>query len=237
MRNQPLGVTEISKMLGLPKTTVHRMLQSLEENEWLARQAQDPRKWVPTPRLWLLANRGPGFNLTDLTSSPMARLNRATDENVHVTQAEEGNIIVIDKLESTQPIRVYDPLGTKVPMHMSSSGKAMLSTWREEDLAAYLDRLEPQENQSHTVERSELLEEIYEIQQRGYALNRGNWRPEISGIGTSLPLAGLEVPAPYGLAISVPTHRMRESVIPQFVELLLQARQEILKAAGVAIKY
>lgn len=233
IRNQPLGVTEISKKLGLPKTTVHRTLQALEDNEWLARQEQDPRKWVQTPRLWLLTSRGPGFDLTDLVSSPLSRLNRATDENVHVTQSEQGHIIVIEKRESTQPIRVYDPLGTKVPMHKSSSGKAMLSTWSDESLNDYFEQVQAEGGALHDEERSALLEELSEIRRRGYALNKGNWRPEISGIGTNLPLEGLGAPAPYGLAISIPTHRMQESIIPEFVELLLQARQDILDAAGI----
>lgn len=236
IRNQPLGVTEIAKMLDLPKTTVHRTLESLESNKWISRQRQDPRKWVLTPRLWLLANQGPGMEIRDLTLPAQVSLNKSTDENVHLTQSEGDTIVVIDKIESTQPIRVYDPLGTKVPLHQSSSGKAMLSTWADADIEHYLDRVEQKvlDNVSTSrYDRSKIIAELNEVRERGYAVNTGNWRPEISGVGTALPLSGRDAPAPYGLAISIPTHRFDDKLLPQFTEHLIEARQAILLAAGI----
>src|SRR5699024_8170544 len=183
VRNQPLGVTEIAKMLDLPKTTVHRTLQSLEDNNWISRQRQDSRKWVLTPRLWLLANEGPGVEIRDLTLAAQEKLNKVTDENVHITQSEGDTIVVIDKIESSQPIRVYDPLGTKVPLHQSSSGKAMLSTWADDDIESYLDRVEEKAlDRTNTLhyDRSRIRAELQQVRECGYAVNTGNWRPEIS---------------------------------------------------------
>jgi len=236
VRNQPLGVTEIAKMLDLPKTTVHRTLQSLEDNNWISRQRQDSRKWVLTPRLWLLANEGPGVEIRDLTLAAQEKLNKVTDENVHITQSEGDTIVVIDKIESSQPIRVYDPLGTKVPLHQSSSGKAMLSTWADDDIESYLDRVEEKAlDRTNTLhyDRSRIRAELQQVRECGYAVNTGNWRPEISGIGTSLPLSGKDAPAPYGLAISIPTHRFGDELLPEFTEHLLEARQSVLLAAGI----
>src|SRR5699024_3092074 len=112
-------------MLDLPKTTVHRTLQSLEDNNWISRQRQDPRKWVLTPRLWLLANQCPDDEIRVLTLPAQEGLNLFTDERVLITQSDGDTIVVIDKIESILPISVYDRLGTKVPFHQSSSGKAM----------------------------------------------------------------------------------------------------------------
>src|SRR5699024_1394301 len=223
-------------MLDLPKTTVHRTLQSLEDNNWISRQRQDPRKWVLTPRLWLLANQGHGVEIRDLTLPAQEGLNKITDENVHITQSDGDTIVVIDKIESSQPIRVYDPLGTKVPLHQSSSGKAMLSTWTDVDIESYLDRAEEKaldNGNTSPYDRSKIRAELQQVRERGYAVNTGNWRPEISGIGTSLPLSGKDAPAPYGLAISIPTHRFDDELLPKFTVYLLDARQAILLAAGI----
>lgn len=236
IQHQPLGVTEVANMLNLPKTSVHRTLRSLEEAGWLARKRQAPRMWVQTPRLWVLVHQGPGNEVRDLTLPVQEMLNRLTDENVHLTQSEDGCIVVINKIESTQPIRVYDPLGTKVPLHQSSSGKAMLSTWTSDDVIEYIERTKEKSARATDIpdlDGQALRKELEEVREKGYAMNRGSWRSEISGIGAPLSLDGLDKPAPYGLAISIPTHRFTADKIPQFAEFLLQARQQVLEASAL----
>lgn len=229
IREQPIGVTGLAEKLGLPKSSVYRMLCSLEDSGWVARQYQDHRLWVQTPRLWVLAQQGPGVQIRDWTMPAMEELNNLTGETIHTTESDIDDLVVIDKIETTNPIRVYDPVGIRVPLHQSSSGKAILSTWSLEHLEDYVRRINKKAEVA--LDEHSLHEELEEVRDRGYALNRGNWRPEISGIGVPLRINGLEAPASYGLAISIPTHRFAEESIPTFVQYLLQAQQDILERA------
>jgi len=227
IHEQPIGVTELAEKIGLPKSSVYRMLCALEDSGWVARQYQDPRLWVQTPRLWVLVQQGPGVQIRDWTMPAMEELNNLTGETIHITESDNDDLVVIDKIETTNPIRVYDPVGIRVPLHQSSSGKAILSTWPLERLEDYIQRVRKKDQ--FTLDEDSLCEELDEVRRTGYALNRGNWRPEISGLGVPLRLNGLDAPASYGLAISIPTHRFSEENIPAFVQYLSQAQQDILK--------
>jgi len=226
IREQPIGVTELAGKLELPKSSVYRMLSSLEDAGWIARQYQDQRLWVQTPRLWALVHQGPGVQIRDWSMPAMQELNSLTGETIHITESENDDLVVIDKVETTNPIRVYDPLGTRVPVHQSASGKAILATWSTEQIESYIQRVS--KKAQVTLNAQSLRQELEEIRKNGYAVNRGNWRPEISGIGVPLCINGPDVLAPYGLAVSIPTHRFSEEDIPVFVQYLSQAQQHIL---------
>lgn len=233
LREQPIGVSEIARLLELPKSSVQRALSALDENGWIVRDRSDNRKWMQTPRIWVLAHQGPGVEIRELTMDAQQWLLQQTDENIHVTRQEGDELVVVDKMESTQSIRVFDPIGTRIPLHLSGSGKAILSTWREDALEDYLKRASAQAPSDHLLDVQGLREEMEEIRTRGYSINRGNWRPEISGIGVAVPLSGTGQPAEYGLAISIPTHRLDPDRIEEYGRLLQEGRDRILTAAGI----
>ncbi|WP_313816234.1 IclR family transcriptional regulator [Citricoccus sp.] len=230
---QPVGVSEIARQLDLPKSSVQRSLEVLQRNGWLKRDRTNPRQWIQTPRIWTLAHAGPGLEIRELTWEVQHWLNEKTDESIHVTHQEGDSIVVIDRVESTKSIRVFDPIGTTVPMHLSGSGRALLASWDRSDLQAYIDRQVAALPSERRPEPEQLLAEVDEIRARGFSVNRGSWRSEISGVGIALPLAGPGNPAEYGLAIAVPSHRFEEDNVVHYGELVEEARDRILAAAGL----
>ncbi|MEU3848059.1 IclR family transcriptional regulator [Micrococcus terreus] len=236
VRHQPIGVTEIAHLLDLPKTTVQRILISLEEGGWLARARENTRKWVQTPRLWVLVHEGPGVEISDITRAAREFLAGETNENVHLTQRVGDDMVVIDKIESSHAVRVFDPIGTRVPLHRSASGRAMLSTWSADDLDEYIDRARNSGrlvSADAEVDVERLRTELDDAAAAGVAVNYGQWRQEISGVGTPLPLDGRLNPAPYGLAVSAPSSRFSVEKVGEFSELLLRARAMVLDTAGL----
>ncbi|WP_413544208.1 IclR family transcriptional regulator [Citricoccus nitrophenolicus] len=231
--HQPVGVSEIARRLDLPKSSVQRSLEVLQRNGWLKRDRANPRQWIQTPRIWTLAHAGPGLEIRELTWEVQQWLNQETDESIHVTHQEADSIVVVDRVESTKSIRVFDPIGTTVPMHLSGSGRALLATWGRSDLQAYLDRQLVALPDEQRPEPEQLLAEVDEIQARGFSVNRGSWRSEISGVGIALPLSGPGNPAEYGLAIAIPSHRFEEDKVRHYGELVVEGRDRILAAVGL----
>lgn len=229
---QPVGVSEVARQLDLPKSSVQRALTSLEGEGWLARDERQHGLWVQTPRLWVLAHQGKDVGVAGLARPSMRWLWEQTNENIHLTQQQGDELLVVDKIESTHSVRVFDPIGTKIPLHVSASGKALLAARSAEGLEAYLGRSLARFTEESLTEEAVLRGEIVRIQSEGYSFNRGEWRSEISGVGVALDV-GEEREAEYGLAISVPTHRLAEKLIPQYGALLVQARARVAEAAGV----
>lgn len=233
VEHQPIGVSAIARTLDLPKATVQRALTSLESSGWLARDRINPRSWVQTPRIWILAHTGRGLEILELTRDVLQELHKITDENVHVSRREDDSLIIVDRIESTKLIRVNDPIGNRVPLHLSGSGRAMLATWPDDDIEAYIDRNGHDENGVPVLDPVQLKSELEETRSAGYAVNRGSWRPEVSGVSVALPLAGHDLPAEYALAISIPTHRLDQSRVGEYSELVLAARSTVLASAGI----
>lgn len=230
--HQPVGVSDIARRLDLPKSSVQRSLESLLENGWLTRDRTNPRRWIQTPRIWMLAHTGPGMEIRELTWEVQQWLNEATDESVHVTQQQGDNIVVVDRVESTKSIRVFDPIGTTVPIHLSGSGRALLATWERDQVQEYINRQVTIPPDGQDLDPDWLFAELDEIRRLGYSVNRGSWRSEISGVGIDLPLAGTANPAEFGLAIAVPTHRFDQNEVSRYGQLVEEARDQVLDAAG-----
>lgn len=230
---QPVGVSEIARQLELPKSSVQRSLEVLQRSGWLKRDRTNPRQWIQTPRIWTLAHSGPGLEIRELTWEVQQWLNEQTEESIHVTHQEGDSIVVVDRVESTKSIRVFDPIGTTVPMHLSGSGRALLASWDPADLQSYIERQLIALPAEQRPEPERLLAEVGQIRTRGFSVNRGSWRSEISGVGIALPLAGPGSPAEYGLAIAIPSHRFEEDRVGHYGELVEEGRDRILAAAGL----
>lgn len=230
--SQPVGVSEVARQLDLPKSSVQRALTSLEQEGWLTRDEAHQGLWVQTPRLWVLAHQGKEVGVAGLARKPMRWLWEQTNENIHLTQQQGDDLVVVDKIESTHSVRVFDPIGTTIPLHVSASGKALLAARSDEGLDAYLGRSLKRFTDESLVDAAALRGEVDRIRSEGYSWNRGEWRSEIGGVGVALSVGG-DGDHEFGLAVSVPTHRLSEELIPRYGKLLLEARGRVARAAGV----
>lgn len=227
--SQPVGVSEVARQLDLPKSTVQRCLSSFEDSGWLTRDAAHNGLWIQTSRIWVLAHQGKEVGVRALAQEPMRWLLEETNENIHLTQRQGSDLVVVDKLESSQPVRVFDPIGTRVPLHVSASGKAVLAASGKDNIENYLAHSLRSFTEGSLATEAELRDELETIQEQGYAVNRGEWRSEISGIGAALAVGGSGT-AEFGIAISIPSHRLAADQVPELAKLLLQAKEKIAHA-------
>lgn len=217
---QPIGVSELARQLELPKSTVQRALLALHDLGWIAQETGEPRRWVQTTKLLALASRGGGLSLRERAMPVMQALRERTDENVHLSVRSGNGVVIIEKLESSSVVRLYDPLGVVAPVHASSTGKAILA-WSdpaevEEVLAQPLEGF----TQRTVVDPDELRKELRSIRRHGYAVNRGEWREDVRGVAVPiLDARGLAIGA---ISLAVPAHRLPDRRIPEVAEVVVE---------------
>ena len=221
---QPVGVSAIARATGIPKSSVQRCLVTLRETGWLTPSPHQPQRWMLTGRALAVGLRGfAETGLREAAVAVMQDLRDTTRETIHLTgfgpdHAAEAAAVVIDRLDSPEPVRTWVRLGTRVPLHASASGRAMLSHLPPDEV----DRLlaEPLERFSdHTlVGRDALAAELATVRERGYATAEESWR---SGVGAVAAAVVDADDRPVGaLAISVPLQRFdadREHVLGPMV--------------------
>lgn len=227
--SQPVGVSEVARLLELPKSSVQRALMSLEEEGWLIRDEAHSGLWVQTSHIWVLAHQGKEIGVRSLAQGPMHWLWEHTNENIHFTQQQGDELVVVDKITSTHSVRVFDPIGTRIPLHVSASGKALLATRSDEGIDAYLLRSLARFTDESLTDEEELRREVAQVRRDGFAVNRGEWRSEIAGVGVALDFGGA-TESEFGIAVSVPTHRLSAEHVPRYGQLLLEAKDRIERA-------
>ena len=132
----PLGVTELATKLGLSKSNVHRLLQTLASRGYVT---QVDQRYTVTTRLWELgAMVVSRLDVARVATPVMQRLVAEVDETAHLSILDMAacEVISIHNVESTQPVRAYSRIGQRTPAHCVATGKALLSVQPPEALRA-----------------------------------------------------------------------------------------------------
>jgi DNA-binding IclR family transcriptional regulator len=136
--DRPAAVQEITELSGLPKATAYRICAALENDGYL-RKEPGGRGLVAGPRLLALAQSliG-GSSLATARHAILASAARRIGETCNLSMPRDGEMVYLDRVETEWPLRLQLPIGTRVPLHCTASGKLFLSTLAPAARAAVL---------------------------------------------------------------------------------------------------
>ena len=134
---RPAGVTAIAGRVRLPKSTVARLLATLEDVDAVERF--DGTRWRIGPGVTALtAAASPERSLISIARPFLVDLVSELGEDAGLGLPDGTEILYVDQVESDNPVQVRDWTGTRAPMHAVPSGLVLLAEWPEDALAAYL---------------------------------------------------------------------------------------------------
>jgi len=134
-----LGTTELAGELGIHKSTVSRLLATLE-SRGLVRRAGD--RFLPGPelaRLGSLAARG--LALLPTAREPLVRLADETGETVNLAIREGDRVLNVHQVETAHFVGVKDWTGRTTPLDTTANGKVLLAFGDGDGLSAELERI------------------------------------------------------------------------------------------------
>ncbi|MGY1806199.1 IclR family transcriptional regulator [Blastococcus sp. SYSU D00669] len=201
----PIGVAELARMLGLPKSTVQRILRTLHELGWVEPSSDPVTRWRLGDRLLAISRTLPRKRDIRQAALPhMPELSRQTQETVHLSVPDLRILgtVLIERVDSPLPLRTFNAIGTSAPLHANASGLAVLAALPDEEverlLGADLEKVTP----NTMVDRQALRERIARIREEGHAVTTAEWREGICGIGAAVvvdlghPVAGIAISMP-----------------------------------------
>jgi IclR family acetate operon transcriptional repressor len=162
---------EIAERAGLPKPTVHRILQTLVERDFA--RAVGEGRYQPGPRILALA----GQVLSDLDyprqfGPELRRLQERTSFTVHGAMLSGDEAIYVEKIEGQQPYRMASRVGMRLPLHATGIGKAVLAALPEDEALALLERTGMPRRSANTITTERAMrEEMRRIRARGFAID------------------------------------------------------------------
>ncbi|WP_197285094.1 IclR family transcriptional regulator [Sciscionella sediminilitoris] len=214
-----VGVTELARALGLHTSTTHRILRALASARYVVQNSQTERYRLGREALLLgrAASRALGF---DAALPLLEQLAETTGESVNLSVRDNDDAVVVLRVESAHPLRFIQPVGTRIPLYCTSTGKALLAFGGDlhAELAKLgeLTRLTPDTLTSPR----ELLADLEQTRERGYSVNNGERIPGVCGVAAPVPgEVGLAMGA---VAVQGPEVRMPADRIPELGELVVQ---------------
>lgn len=226
----PQGVSEIARRLQLSKSNTHRLLQTLAALGYV--DSADGR-YAVTPKLGVLgAGVMARLDVRRLALPELEGLARLTRETVHLSILDEDEVVYIEKIDSPEPVRAYTKIGGRAPAWCVATGKALLAYQPRECEARVAARLRAYSPYSIT-EPASLRRELERIRQRGFALNRGEWREDVGGIGAPIVDSRGDVVA--ALGISGPTVRLDAAAMDRFAPFVVAAANRVSAQMGASV--
>jgi IclR family transcriptional regulator, KDG regulon repressor len=178
---QPRRLTELSRELGLTKPNVYRLLSTLSV---LGYVKKDPANslYSPTLKLWEMGSMlVRDVDLQAVAGRRLHRLCEDTRESVQLAVLDSGYVVYVDKVDSAQPLKATTSIGSRVPATVVSTGKAMLAWLGPEALDRAMEHVKRYTPLTMT-RRKEIEHDLEETRERGYAVNRGEFRAGVCGL-------------------------------------------------------
>ncbi|UCH38494.1 MAG: helix-turn-helix domain-containing protein [Gammaproteobacteria bacterium] len=167
-----LHLTDLSYQLGMPAATVHRLLNTFEEMNFVEQDAEQGL-WFVGLKAFTVGNAF--LNRRDFAAIArphMETLVEQCGETVNLGVIDDGEVVFISQVESREVMRMIVRLGSRSPIHASGVGKAMLANMSEQRIARILERRGLARFTEKTIDNPALLrDELEQVRQRGYALD------------------------------------------------------------------
>lgn len=220
------SLTGLSTRLGIPKSSLHRFLVSLESHGILRRDEGDNR-WRLGYRLFIWGNLAlEGTNLRSLARPVMEDLMVATGETAILTVYSEGEVICIEKVEADRPVRMTLEVGTRRPAHAGASCKVLMAYLSQEEVEAIVrQRGLPRLCTNTITEPDRLAAELARIRERGYAESREE--TDVGAWGIAAPIRDPRGQVVAAIGIAGPTSRFAREEVERYVALCQQAAGRI----------
>ena len=227
------SLTDLAQQVGLPTSTAHRLLTTLEQERYVKFNSEQ-RAWTIGVQAFVT---GCTFtktrSLVALARPHMRRLMEDGGETVNLAVEDEGEAVYLAQIECLQMMRVFARPGSRVPLHCSAVGKAILSATSDKTLSKILhQRGMPRLTVKTITSPSLLRHELERVRAAGYAVDDEEHAVGLRCIAAPIFDETGDVVA--AVSASGPMARIVEERVAQLGSLVLEASRAISVEMGAA---
>jgi IclR family transcriptional regulator, KDG regulon repressor len=224
-----LSMTEIAEQIGIHKSTVHRLLATLENNRFVQRDPVTGTYRLGIRLLQMAYLTLEQNDLRRLAAPFMRELNERYQENLHLAILDEADIVFVSILESPQRVKLAAAVGQRLPTFATASGKVMLAFLPTTTARRILGSGMPRFTQNTPGSAEAYIENLPQIRMEGFALSEREYEEEINAVAA--PIFGPDNQPFASLAVAGPAYRLsREQMLkigPELAEVCKKISQEL----------
>lgn len=207
---RPLTLTELSRMLNLPKSSTHTILQAMRRRGYVV-WGPDTKAYSIGIRVVAMAQASPTIlgAIRDRSRPYLEKLSEDLHETALLGVFESMTLIYVDKVENSDAVRYTAPLGEQRPLHCTSMGKLYLAKRSDEEVRRILEYQEPIRSTDLTLTNiDDILADLTKVRKKGYGWNIGESIPGLSAY--SAPIVSQEHILLGGISIVGASQRIKD---------------------------
>ena len=226
-----MTVTEISKRFNFPKSSVHQILNTLTNENMLAK---DPvtHKYYLGIKLFTLGDKArANLEIRKVAAPLLKELKYKFNETVHLTVLDNDEVLYVECLESSKLLRTFSVLGYRAPLHCTAVGKALMAHLPEEDLNRVIRTKGLTKFTKNTItDKKRLLKELNSVVKKGYSVDNIEHEQGVRCVGAPIRNHQGEVFA--AISVTWPSQRLKLNRVPQIAKTVIATADEISRRLG-----
>ena len=228
---EEMGVTELSKKLGLHKNNVFRILATLEFRGYIEQNKKTEGYYLGPKAFEMGLIFKYQMGLVKHAKPIMEEIVKRHNETVYLGVLRDIYAVYIDNVETTNTVRVVSRVGSQIPAYASAIGKVQLAYIPTDDLDKLLKerRLRPCTENTIT-DKDRLLESLELVSKEGYSVDNEEFEKDVKCVAA--PIRDYTKWVVAGLSISAPAFRMTDDVMPELTETVIWGALQISKSLG-----
>ncbi|WP_428912443.1 IclR family transcriptional regulator [Niallia sp. Krafla_26] len=222
------GITEISRTLNLPKSTVSRLITDLVNEGYLKKVGN---KY--SLGLSILTLSGVIMSRLEIhreAHEPLKALVRKVNENAHISTLEGIQLIYLLKVECNQAVRLLSHVGHYRPVTCSSPGKLLLAYQTSDVINEVIKAGLTKRGPDSITDPAELVNRLKKIKQQGYDVSINEMNEDVVSIAA--PIKDYLGNVIASVSIAGPRHRIVDELVTQYVPELVKTGENISHQLG-----
>jgi len=211
---QPMTVSKLAKVTGMPVSSCHGLVKTLQERGYLVEVAAQGGYYFTKALAHRATDIGAYDPLPSWVVPALGVIRNLCNETVLLAKLVDSVAIYVEVLESAQSVRYIAKVGDRRPLYASAAGKALLASLPEERRAAIIDNLRFVKRSSRTLaSKAAVVSDLREGLDRGWFMTRGEYLDDVTAVAVPVMLGGEH----FACGIAGPSHRM-EGNLPAHVK-------------------
>ena len=222
---------DISRRVGMPKSSASYILRTLERRGYLRRQAQTGRYRLGLKVLSLGRDVLAGFEIGEVALPILRALVERTQLTVHLAILDHGEAVYIEKVDAPGFIKMDTWVGRRMDLHSTSVGKSLVAHLPAPEVESLFRERGLRKRTAKTITSlPRLVKELEKVRAQGYAVD-----DEENNLGArcvGAPVMGPDRQVQAAVGVSGTTGQVNRETLARIAELVQEAARKISRQLG-----
>lgn len=230
-----LSMTQIAEQIGIHKSTIHRLLATLESKRFVQRNPETGTYRLGIRLLQMAYLTLEQNDLRQFAAPFMQRLEAQSQENIHLAILDDSDVVFVATIESQQRVKLAASIGQRLPAFATASGKAILAFLPDKMVQRIIDRGMPKLTPFTHATPDEFFKDLQQIREQGFAISEQELEGEINAVAA--PIFDMDQQPIASLAVVGPAYRLTHELLMGIGPGVVSAAREISQEINMAGKY